>query len=281
MSKQVENIKTGQERAFYHSENTIFNKCTISGKEDGESAFKECRNIKLHECELCLRYPIWHAKKFEITNCLLHQDCRASLWYCKNGSIRATTIDAVKALRECSNVCIQNSNINSVEFGWKCRNISLENSKLTSEYAFFDSKNINLIHVDFAGKYSFQYIKNLTIYDSSFNTKDAFWHSKNVTVKNCYLKGEYLAWYSENLTLIDCVIEGTQPLCYCKNLKLINCQMINCDLCFEYSDVEATITSKIDSIKNPLSGTITCLRGTPIIYEDSIYPSKCKIEFSD
>lgn len=70
------------------------------------------------------------------------------------------------------------------------------------------------------------------------------------------IKGEYLAWYSDGLTLIDCKIIGTQPLCYCKNLKLINCEMIDTDLAFERSDVEATITTNVMSIKNPKSGKI-------------------------
>ncbi len=51
-------------------------------------------------------------------------------------------------------------------------------------------------------------------------------------------------------------IIGTQPLCYCKKLKLIDCEMVDTDLAFEKSEVEAVITTKVDSIKNPLSGQI-------------------------
>lgn len=279
MNKEIKNIKTGIERAFYHTKDTKFINCIINGVEDGESAFKECRNIIMEQCEFCLRYPIWHAKKFEIINSLLHNDCRASLWYCFDGKIIDTTIDGVKALRECHNVSINNSKINSVEFGWKSHYISLSNCELTGEYAFLDSEHILLENVKFNGKYSFQYGDNLQITNCTLNTKDAFWHSKNVVVKDSYLKGEYLAWYSENLTLINCVIEGTQPLCYCKNLRLINCKMINCDLSFEYSDVEATIEGCVDSIKNPLSGHIICQEGTKVILEDCIYENNCKIEF--
>lgn len=65
------------------------------------------------------------------------------------------------------------------------------------------------------------------------------------------VKGEYLAWYSENITFKNCKIIGTQPLCYCKGLKLIGCEMIDCDLAFERSEVEATITTPVISIKNP------------------------------
>ena len=40
-------------------------------------------------------------------------------------------------------------------------------------------------------------------------------------------------------------------------MKLVNCEMIDADLAFERSDVEAVITTPIISIKNPLSGRIS------------------------
>ena len=64
-----------------------------------------------------------------------------------------------------------------------------------------------------------------------------------------------IAWYCENVTFENCKIIGTQPLCYCKGLKLVGCEMIDCDLAFERSEVEATITTPVLSIKNPLAGS--------------------------
>ena len=74
-------------------------------------------------------------------------------------------------------------------------------------------------------------------------------------MRNSVVKGEYLAWYCENVTFENCAISWTQPLCYCKGLKLINCEMEGCDLAFERSEVEATITTPVISIKNPLRGS--------------------------
>lgn len=82
------------------------------------------------------------------------------------------------------------------------------------------------------------------------------------------VKGEYLAWYSNGLTLENCRIIGTQPLCYCKNLKLISCEMIDCDLAFEKSEVEASITTPVVSIKNPRAGTICVPSVGEIIRDD-------------
>ena len=119
------------------------------------------------------------------------------------------------------------------------------------------------------GKYSFQYIEDAEFTDCELNTKDAFWHAKNVTVRNSVIRGEYLAWYSENLTLENCTIIGTQPFCYCKGLKLINCRMVDTDLAFEKSEVEAEVTTVVDSIKNPKSGTIKVAGVKEIIMDDS------------
>ncbi|MCM1278861.1 MAG: DUF3737 family protein, partial [Robinsoniella sp.] len=70
------------------------------------------------------------------------------------------------------------------------------------------------------------------------------------------------------LTLVNCKIIGTQPLCYCKNLKLIDCEMLDTDLAFEKSQVEATVTTSVISIKNPLSGRICVPEVGEIIMDD-------------
>lgn len=131
------------------------------------------------------------------------------------------------------------------------------------------SENLTFKNVTFQGKYSFQYIKNATFENCVLDTKDAFWHGENITVRNSVLNGEYLAWYSRGLTLLHCKITGTQPFCYCRNLKLIDCEMTGTDLAFEKSDVDAVITSKIDSVKNPLSGKIVAPEIGELIMDDA------------
>ena len=126
------------------------------------------------------------------------------------------------------------------------------------------------------GKYSFQYVEDAVFENCVLNTKDAFWHAKNVTVRNSVVKGEYLAWYAENITFENCKISGTQPLCYCKELRLINCEMEDADLSFERSEVEATVTTPIVSIKNVVKGYIKAPTVGEIICDDERY--KCEIK---
>ena len=132
--------------------------------------------------------------------------------------------------------------------------------------------------LEMKGKYSFQYIENATFRNCILDTKDAFWHAKNVTVEDSIVKGEYLAWYAENIRFVRCKIIGTQPLCYVKNLVLEDCEMEGSDLSFERSHVTATVSGHIDSVKNPLSGSITADSiGEIIIEEEIATPGACEI----
>lgn len=258
-----------EERALYNSENIELINCRFDGPQDGESAIKECKNIKTKECYFNLRYPFWHTKKIFIENCEMTEGCRAALWYSQKINISNSKLHGIKALRECQKIELNSCDIISPEFGWFSKDILANNINIVSEYCMMRCHNLNLSNMQFKGKYSFQYVHNVTIENSTLETKDAFWHGKNITIKNSTLKGEYLAWYSDNLTLINCKIIGTQPFCYCNNLKLIDCEMIDTDLAFEKSVVNATITNVVDSIKNPTAGIITVAGVKDLIIDTS------------
>lgn len=266
--KVIENQTFDMERALYGSNGILVRNCSFDGPADGESAFKEGRDIETEHCFFNLRYPFWHDHSLKITDSEMTEKCRAALWYSDNVEITDSKLHGIKALRECSTVMIRNCDIISPEFGWSVRGIHMENTTAVSEYFMMRSENLTFREVTFKGKYSFQYIKNATFENCVFDTKDAFWHGENITVKDSVVKGEYLAWYSDGLTLVNCKIIGTQPLCYCKNLKLINCEMVDTDLAFEKSEVEAVITTRVDSIKNPLSGHIQVPELGELIMDD-------------
>ncbi len=254
--KMITNKTFDEERALYGEKDLVVKNCNFDGSADGESAFKEGREVTVIDCFFNLRYPFWHDDGLKISESEMTELCRAALWYSKNIEITDTKLHGIKALRECSKVKMRGCDIISPEFGWSVYGIEMEDCIVESEYFMMRSNHLNFCNVQMKGKYSFQYIEDSIFENCIFDTKDAFWHAKNITVRNSVVKGEYLAWYSENITFENCKIIGTQPLCYCKNLKLINCEMIDTDLSFERSDVEATLTTPIVSIKNPLSGHI-------------------------
>ncbi len=261
----VENKTFDQERALYGTRDLLVRHCQFDGPADGESALKECRDITVQDCFFNLRYPFWHDHKLTIAGSELTPLCRAALWYTEHAVIRDSRLHGIKAVRECGDIKISRCDILSPEFGWSTRGMQMEDTHVESEYFMMRSDHVYLDKVDFKGKYSFQYVQDMVIEHCVLDTKDAFWHAQNVIIRNSVVKGEYLGWYSDNVTFENCLIQGTQPLCYCTNLKLVNCCMGGCDLSFERSQVEATLSESPASIKNPLSGTITIPAETEVI----------------
>ena len=272
--KIFERLKFDEERALYGEDGILLRSCKIDGPADGESAFKEAKNIRVEDTFFNLRYPFWHCCGVELLDSEMTELCRAALWYSTDIDIRGSRLHGIKAVRECSRVKIDGCDIISAEFGWFSSDIVMKSSSAVSEYFMLRAERLNFSDVEFKGKYSFQYITDSVFENCNFDTKDAFWHAKNVTVKNSVIKGEYLAWYSENITFENCRIIGTQPFCYCKNLRLINCEMEKCDLAFEKSSVLASVTSEIDSIKNPASGKISA----PSVGEIILDAGECACE---
>lgn len=277
-----ENETHDEERGFYGLKNATVRNCKIDGPADGESAFKECRDIAVENTYFNLRYPFWHNDNVTITDCEMTENCRAALWYDKGVAIDNCKMYGIKALRECEDITLKNTDIISPEFAWRSRNITIEDTKLQGEYPFFECKDMDITNLEMKGKYSFQYIENTTLRSCVLDTKDAFWHAKNVTIEDSIVKGEYLAWYAENIRFVRCKIIGTQPLCYVKGLVLEDCEMEGCDLSFERSEVTATVRGRIDSVKNPITGSITAdTIGEIIIEEEIVTPGACSIVVRD
>lgn len=79
--KVIQNQTFDKERAFYGSKELYVKNCKFDGPADGESAFKECREIEVDHSFMNLRYPFRHDRGVAIRNCELTQLCRAALWY--------------------------------------------------------------------------------------------------------------------------------------------------------------------------------------------------------
>lgn len=273
--KTISNERFGEERALYNSCGLCLIHCAFDGDEDGESALKESREIRVEDTYCNLRYPFWHDHGLYIGDSELTERCRAPLWYSDGIEIVNTKLHGVKALRECADVRMTACDIVSPEFGWSVKRLRMCESRAAGEYFLLRAEDMELQNVELNGKYSFQYVKNAVLEDCVLHTKDAFWHAENVTLRNCVVEGEYLAWYSDRVTMIDCKIRGTQPFCYCNDLKLVNCEMWETDLAFERSSVIADITTPIVSIKNPRAGRISAPAAGQVILENA--ESTCQL----
>ena len=264
------------ERALFGSKDLIIKDCVF---EDGESPLKESENLELYGDLFRWKYPLWYCKNVKAVECTWFDMARAGVWYTDNISIKDTMIQAPKNFRRSSNITLENVVLsNALETLWSCSGIKMKNVTAKGDYFAMNSRDMEVDGLMLDGNYSFDGTENVVIRNSRLLTKDAFWNSNNVTVYDSFISGEYLGWNSKNLTLINCTIESLQGMCYIDNLVMKNCKLVNTTLAFEYSNVDAEITSGITSVFNPGKGQITAPEiGELIIEKDKIDPEKTKI----
>lgn len=264
------------ERALFASRGVSVCGCVF---EDGESPLKESSDVRLKDSEFRWKYPLWYCDGVFAEDCVLSATARAGIWYSSNVTLLNTVIHAPKTFRRCDGLRLENVTLtNAEETLWSCRNAKLKNVRLKGHYFAMNCENIEADGIDLDGNYAFDGARNVTVKNSKLLTKDAFWNCENVTVCDSFISGEYLGWNSKGLTFVNCEIESLQGMCYIDGLRLIDCRLVNTTLAFEYCSVEAHITSKVDSILNPGSGTITAPEiGDLIIEKDRVDPSKTVI----
>ena len=276
MKEYVQGHFTG-ERALFGLKGA---KIVDSVFDAGESPLKECKNLELRGDLFRWKYPLWYCQNVDVEECTWFEMARAGVWYTHGIRVRNCVIQAPKNFRRCSDLTLENvSFTNPAETLWSCKNVKMKNvSAAGAPYFCMNSEDLEIDGLILDGNYSFDGAKNVVIRNSRMLTKDAFWNTENVTVYDSFISGEYLGWNAKNLTLINCTIESLQGMCYIENLKMVNCKLLNTTLAFEYATVEAEISSKIDSVLNPTSGTITAPAiGELILEKDFIDPAKTLI----
>lgn len=268
----------GGERPLYCRHDLYLEDVTIHA---GESALKETSNIEAVRCRFEGKYPFWCCNGFKIRDCHFTEGGRAALWYSRDLEMTDTLVEAPKMFREMTGIKLRGVKIpNAGETLWGCHDIDIDGLEVQNgDYIFMHSSDIIIRNFHLQGNYSFQYCRNVEIHDSNLQTKDAFWESDNVSVYDSIINGEFLGWHSRNLKLVRCRIGGSQPLCYAEGLVLEDCTFeADADLAFEYSDVRATITNTIPSVKNPRTGSIIAAGYGEIIIDENIKkPADCKI----
>lgn len=265
------------ERALFQSDGITV---TDSIFADGESPLKESKNINIYQSIFKWKYPLWYCQNIKVVNSTLLETARSGIWYTDLIQIEDSIIEAPKTFRRSKHILLQNVDMPlAQETFWNCAKISLNKVTARGDYFGFNSSDIEIDNLNLTGNYCFDGCKNVIVRNSKLISKDAFWNCENVTVYNSTIIGEYLAWNSKNITFINCTIESLQGLCYIENLKMENCKLINTSLAFEYcSNIDADITSHIDSIMNPISGMIRALSvGELILDKTKINPNDTNI----
>ena len=269
-----------EERALYGERDASVCDCVF---ERGESPIKECENIRLDGCRFSWKYPIWYSKDITVTGSTWDETARAGVWYNEGVTVKDAYIQAPKNFRRSKGITLEEVCFtNAEETLWSCEDIKIKRVSANGHYFGMNCAGVTAEELKVNGNYVFDGLRNAEIRCSRLITKDSFWNSENVTVYDSYITGEYLGWNSKNLTFINCTIESLQGMCYIDNLKMKNCKLINTTLAFEYSTVDAEISTRINSVLNPRGGRITAPAiGELIIERDRTDPSKVSIVCDD
>ncbi len=264
------------ERALFQAKDLAISDTVFT---DGESPLKESQNITLIGCLFQWKYPLWYSKNIKLEDCAIFEMGRAGIWYTDDISIRNTIIEAPKNFRRCHCVRLEQVNLpNAAETLWNCQDVVMKDVTAKGDYFSMNCQDMQIDGFTLVGNYSFDGAKNVEIHHAKLLSKDAFWNSDNIMVYDSFISGEYLGWNAKNLTLVNCTIESLQGFCYIDNLVMKNCKLINTTLAFEYSTVDADISSHIDSVLNPTSGTIRAESiGELILQKDKIDPTQTTI----
>ena len=264
------------ERALFASRDVKITDCVF---EDGESPLKESRNVELSGSMFRWKYPLWYCRGVRAERCTWFEMARAGVWYTGEISVKDAVIQAPKNFRRCRGVELEDVSFsNAQETLWSCRDVKMKNVFAKGDYFAMNCEGLEADRLTVDGNYAFDGARNVAVRNSRLITKDAFWNSENVTVKDSLITGEYLGWNSRNLTLEGCTVESLQGLCYIENLVMRDCRLIDTTLAFEYSSVDAEITSGVDSVLNPAGGTISApYIGELILERDLIDPGKTRI----
>ena len=268
------------ERALYNSHGLHLVDATFA---NGESPLKESSEIELSGGIFKWKYPLWYCKNITAKGTTLLDTARSGIWYTHNIEMTDCFIEAPKTFRRSSGIKLHNCSLpNAKETLWSCKDIELYNVSANGDYFAMNSENIKCEGFVLDGNYAFDGAKNIEVRNSKMLSKDSFWNTENVTVYDSLIVGEYLGWNSKNLTFVNCTIDSNQGMCYMENIKMVNCKLLNTDLCFELSTVDAEITSPIISVKNPISGKIHAKSiGKIILDAEMIDPERTEIKTED
>lgn len=138
-----------------------------SSKMNGIKAFRECKNLKISDCEVSSPEYLW----------------------------------------KCDNIEIENTEIVSEYPFFECKNINIEKLKMKGKYSFQYVENVEIRNSDLDTKDAFWHSKNVTVYDSIVKGEYLGWYSENLKLVRCKIIGTQPLCYCKSLVLEDCTTE--------------------------------------------------------------------------
>ena len=154
--------------------------------------------------EFC-RAALWYSDNIEIEGTKIHGI--KALRECRNVRITNCDIISPEFGWNCSSVEMKDSKAESEYFMMRSSNLHFSNVDFTGKYSFQYIENAVFEDCNFNTKDAFWHAKNVVVKNCTVRGEYLAWYCENVTFDNCTIIGTQPLCYCRGLKLIDCRME--------------------------------------------------------------------------
>lgn len=162
----------------------------------GIKALRECRNVKIEECEIISPEFGWFVSEIQMNRCKAESEY---FMMRSNGlSFKAVTLKGKYSFQYISDAVFENCNFDTKDAFWHARNVTVKNSLLKGEYLGWYSENLTLINCKIIGTQPLCCCRNLTLIDCELEDTDLCFEKSEVyaviTTPVVSIKNPYAGW---------------------------------------------------------------------------------------
>lgn len=211
------------------------------------------------------RAPIWYSSDILLSNTKM--DSPKALRECKNVKIENCEISSSEFGWSTDKIIAENSKMSGEYFMLRATDLNFESVEFSGKYSFQYIENAYFENCNFSTKDAFWHAKGVHLKNCIVKGEYLGWYSEGLTLENCTLIGTQPLCYCKGLTLINCQMQDcdlsfeksevnaqiTTPVISIKNpasgvIKAPSCQEIimddlnsTCEILFEKSKKEALV----------------------------------------
>ena len=166
-------------------------------------------SVELENCEMTerCRAALWYTQNVTAKNVKMHGI--KAVRECKNVRLYDCDINSPEFGWSTDGLELYDTCAESVYFAMRASNIKARGLKFKGKYSFQYVENAVFDGCDFDTKDAFWHAENVTVKNSIVKGEYLAWYSKNVTFENCTIIGTQPLCYCDGLKLTDCKMIDT------------------------------------------------------------------------
>ncbi len=157
--------------------------------------------------DMLTRAAIWYASDAVISNSTLGGI--KAVRECRNIRLENCNIQSEEFGWKSSDITIENSEIQAQYIFFDSRNVVLDKVHMQGKYSFQYMENLTITDSVLDTKDAFWHSKNVTVKNSVVKGEYLAWFSQGLTMIDCKIIGTQPLCYCKDLTLINCTMEDT------------------------------------------------------------------------